>query len=237
MERVPRERGMVWKAVDWRRITDVCVALGMLVFLSPLFLVLLTINWLWTGRPFFRQTRLGRDLHPFMVLKFQTMRTGAEKGSSVTVSGDSRITSYGRLLRALKLDEVPQLLNVMRGEMTLVGPRPLTPNEVNAMPAHLASVVYRVRPGLTGVGALAFADEESMLRQFAEPTLAYFQDILPRKVALELAYVQRRTWWTDFLIALLTPVAPFSASVRQRLVLRLVPDWEGVAHAHDSGKS
>src|SRR3990172_5937251 len=117
-----------------RRFVDICVAGAMLLVTAPLFLLLLAVNRLWTGRPFFTQVRLGRDLQPFVLLKFQTMVAGGAPGSTVTVAGDARITPYGRVLRTLKLDELPQLLNVLRGEMTLVGPRPLTPNQIAATP-------------------------------------------------------------------------------------------------------
>jgi len=201
-------------------------ALPLLLVAAPVFLLVAAVNWILTGRVFFRQVRLGRNLHPFVLLKFQTMVDGAEAASTITVGNDSRITPFGRVLRALKLDELPQLVNILRGEMSLVGPRPLTANEVEAIPRALASVVYRATPGLTGISALAFADEERILASAADPTRAYFEDVLPRKIALEFAYVQRRTWSTDFVIALCTPLAPFSSSVR-RVVLRwLLPDWE-----------
>jgi len=203
-------------------------AVLLLLVAAPIFLLVAAANRILTGRVFFSQVRLGRDLRPFVLLKFQTMVDGAEAASTVTIGNDPRITSFGRVLRALKLDELPQLINVLRGEMSLVGPRPLTPNEVEAIPRSLAAMVYRATPGLTGISALAFADEERILASAADPTRAYFEDVLPRKIALELAYAHRRTRWTDCVIALCTPLAPFSSPVR-RLVLRwLLPDWKGL---------
>lgn len=212
-----------------RRIIDVCMAALMLLAASPLFLLIATANRLLIGRTFFRQSRLGRNLRPFALLKFQTMVDGADAGSTVTVAGDARITPFGRILRELKLDELPQLINILRGEMSLVGPRPLTPNEIDCMPRHLAAVVYRVAPGLTGISALAFADEERLLASAEDPERFYFEDVLPRKIALELAYAQRRTWVTDLVIICLTPLPPFLQGLRQRSLLRLVPEWEGLA--------
>ncbi len=203
-----------------RRIVDVCAAAVILTLTAPVFVVLMLVNYAISGQPFFRQTRLGRGLQPFVMLKFQTMVNGVG-GSTVTVAGDVRITRYGRVLRALKLDELPQFLNVLRGEMSLVGPRPLTANEIAAVPAEVAAAVYRVRPGVTGVSALAFVDEERQLARRAEPELAYFTGILPAKMALELAYSGRRTWLTDLAIVACTPLAPVAGPLRRWLVARL----------------
>lgn len=203
-------------------------AAALLLLTSPLFLVLALANGLLTRRVFFPQTRLGQDLRPFVLLKFQTMVDGAARGSTVTVKNDPRITPFGRVLRALKLDELPQLINVVRGEMQLVGPRPLTPNEVEAIPRPLAEAVYRVAPGMTGISAIALVDEERILAAARDPQRAYFEDVLPWKIALELAYVQRRTWLTDLVIILATPLAPFVPAVRRRVLTRLVPEWDGL---------
>ena len=211
-----------------RRTVDVGVAAALLLVASPLFLLLLVINRVWTGRPFFTQVRLGRDLAPFVLLKFQTM-VSSPGGTTVTVSGDARITAYGRVLRALKLDELPQLINLLRGEMTLVGPRPLTPNGIEAMPRHLAAVVYRRHPGLTGASTVAFVDEERLLAREHDPQRAYFEDVLPCKIALELAYAQRRTWRSDLVLVLLTPVAGPFPGLRHRVLIRLVPDWQALS--------
>jgi lipopolysaccharide/colanic/teichoic acid biosynthesis glycosyltransferase len=211
-----------------RRVVDICAAALLLAVSSPLFLFLMVVNRLLAGRAFFRQTRIGRDLRPFVLLKFQTMVNGAETGSTVTVAQDPRITGYGRILRALKLDELPQLLNILRGEMSVLGPRPLTPNEVGAIPVHLATVVYRLTPGLTGISAVAFADEERIMARVTDPKRAYFEEVLPRKVALELAYAQRRTWITDLILVLFTPLAPYCPVLRRQIVVWLVPDWEAL---------
>jgi len=201
-------------------------AVPLVVLLAPILLLVAAANWIFTRRVLFRQVRLGRNLRPFVLLKFQTMVDGAEAASTVTVDGDPRITRFGRALRALKLDELPQLFNVLRGEMNLVGPRPLTPNEVDAIPRPLAAVVYRTTPGVTGISALTFTDEEQMLASSADPRRAYFEDVLPRKIALELAYANRRTWITDAVIVLCTPLAPFSPAVRRRVLRWLLPEWE-----------
>lgn len=206
-----------------RRTIDILVAAVLLLVTAPVAVVAAGLNWITTRRVFFTQTRIGRDLRPFAILKFQTMVDGAAGAGSVTVQGDRRITALGRVLRALKVDELPQLINVLRGDMSLVGPRPLTPNEVEAIPARLARQVYAARPGMTGIAALAFIDEERLLATASDPDAVYFQLVLPQKVALELAYAQRRTWWTDLAILALTPLAGFSGALRRVAVTRLVP--------------
>jgi lipopolysaccharide/colanic/teichoic acid biosynthesis glycosyltransferase len=207
----------------------------LLLLVAPVFLLIAALNQLLTRRVLFRQTRLGLGLQPFVLLKFQTMVDGADRESSVTVHGDARTTPLGRVLRALKLDELPQLINVVRGEMTLVGPRPLTPNEIAAVPRPLAEAVYRRPPGLTGISAIAFVDEERVLARAADPYRAYFEEVLPRKLALELAYVQRRTWLTDLVILVTTPLAPFVPALRRVLLARLTPEWAGLAGAQMTG--
>jgi lipopolysaccharide/colanic/teichoic acid biosynthesis glycosyltransferase len=216
------------------RLSAIGAAL-ILVGISPLFLLLMLANRLFIGRTFFRQVRMGQRLRPFVLLKFQTMVDGADTGSTITVRGDPRVTRYGRLLRLLKLDELPQLVNVIRGEMAFIGPRPLTPNEIEAIPRPLAEVVYRTRPGLAGVSALAYVDEEQVLAAAPDATRAYFEDVLPRKIALELAYVQRRTWWTDLLIVVATPLAAISQTIRRSLLVRLVPEWEALVSPARNG--
>jgi lipopolysaccharide/colanic/teichoic acid biosynthesis glycosyltransferase len=211
-----------------RRLLDVCVAAVLLVMLSWLFAILMAANQFWAGRLFFRQIRVGRALRPFSLLKFQTMVTGAEAGSTVTVAGDPRITPYGRVLRLSKLDELPQLINLLRGEMSLIGPRPLTPNEIQFVPRYLAAAVYRTRPGLTGISALAFSDEERLLSQAANPQQRYFGDFLQRKLTLELAYTQRQTWATDLTILLLTALAPFQPHLPRRWLNGIVPTCGGL---------
>ncbi len=213
-----------------RRIIDLLIAVTLLMFTSPLLLLLLGINLLITGKAFITQLRVGRDLKPFLILKLQTMVNGAEQGPTVTTAGDARITPLGRFLRILKLDELPQLMNVLQGSMSLIGPRPLTPNEVAMVPRDLARLVYRNAPGVTGISALAFADEERLLAG-GDSERRYFEQILPCKIALELAYAQRQTWLTDLIIFILTPLAPFLPGLPRSVVQYLVPEWAGLSIA------
>ncbi|MGQ0549340.1 MAG: sugar transferase [Armatimonadota bacterium] len=206
-----------------RRLVDLILGGVLLALTAPLLALVAAVSWIVSRRVFFRQTRIGLRLRPFTILKFQTMVDGAAAGGTVTARGDSRITPLGRILRATKVDEMPQLINVVRGEMSLVGPRPLPPNEVAAIPPDLAHRVYAARPGMTGVAQLAFAHEERLLGTSEDPQAMYFNTVLPEKVALELAYARRRTWATDLAILVLTPIAGFSPRLGRAAVMRLVP--------------
>jgi len=210
-----------------RRLIDLVVAGALLLLTAPLFAVIAGLNWLTIRRVFFRQTRIGLGLQPFMIIKFKTMVEGAEAGGTVTAQGDPRVTPLGRVLRAAKLDELPQLINVVKGDMGLVGPRPLTPNEVAAISPDLAGDVYAVRPGMTGVAQLVFVHEEQILSTASDPEAAYFEVVLPKKVALELAYARRRTWLTDLAVVVATPIAGFVPGLGRAVFARLVPEWTG----------
>jgi lipopolysaccharide/colanic/teichoic acid biosynthesis glycosyltransferase len=213
-----------------RRVVDVGISACLLLLTSPLLAAIAVANFVATRRILFRQTRIGLGLRPFTIIKFQTMVDSASKGSSVTVGGDRRVTPIGQVLRAGKLDELPQLFNVLRGDMSLVGPRPLTPNEVDAIPRDLARQVYAARPGMTGIASLAFIDEERVLAASADPQKAYFEIVLPQKVALEVDYAKRRTWLTDLAILAVTPLGG-AGGLRERVVRWCAPSWGAAAGA------
>jgi len=202
------------------RLRDALISVLLLVALLPVLLVAGGVNWLLTRRILFRQVRLGKDLEPFMILKFQTMVDGPADASTVTTAQDRRLTPFGRLLRVTKLDELPQLVNVLRGEMSLVGPRALTPNEIARVPADIARRVYAVSPGMTGLASVAFADEERVVGAAPDPEMYYFQTMLPQKMALELAYAAQRSWWLDLLIMAATPLTIILPGATRRYFLR-----------------
>lgn len=208
-----------------RRVLDLLVAGILLLATAPALAVICALNWLVTRRIFFRQARIGMGMRPFMILKFQTMVDGAASAGTVTVRGDRRITRLGRILRACKLDELPQLINVLNGDMSLAGPRPLPPNEVAAIPPDLARQIYSSRPGLTGIQQLFFVDEEGTLSATSDPVAAYFDVVLPKKVALELAYARRRTWLLDMIIVVLTPITIFFPRLGRAIFVRFMPGW------------
>jgi len=203
---------------------DAAVAALLLVALGPLLLCLLLANRVVTGRALYRQVRLGRDLRPFALLKLRTMVDGAENAGTVSVAGDPRVTRFGRLLRRLKLDELPQLVHVVRGEMRLVGPRALPPGEIETLPRGLAGEVYAVPPGLTGIAALAFIDEERILARAEQARRTYFDDVLPRKMRLELEYRRRRTALTDLVLLAATLPSLLAPGLGRRVAAALLPD-------------
>jgi lipopolysaccharide/colanic/teichoic acid biosynthesis glycosyltransferase len=147
------------------------------------------------GPVLFRQRRVGRDGVAFWLLKFRTMQVGTD-GPSVTAGGDARVTHIGRFLRQWKLDELPQLLNVLRGDMALVGPRPEVPEYVRHYSDEQRRVLS-VRPGITGVSQLRFRHEESLLAGRADAEVYYLATIMPAKLELDLGYVSHRSLTGD----------------------------------------
>jgi len=175
-----------------KRGLDFVLSLLALALLSPLFLILALAVAACSGRPIlFRQDRIGLGGHSFRLLKFRTMRSGAERGLLMTGTGDPRVTGLGRFLRRSKLDELPQLINVLRGDMSLVGPRPEVPRYV-ALYTEEQREVLRVRPGLTDPATVLFRDEETLLGAVEETRREayYVHEVLPRKLALNLKYVK-----------------------------------------------
>jgi lipopolysaccharide/colanic/teichoic acid biosynthesis glycosyltransferase len=178
------------------RLCDVICALVGVVVLAPLGLVIaLFVRWEDGGPIFFRQTRVGQKGRPFTILKFRTM-CNAAAGRSITAAGDFRITRTGALLRKFKLDELPQLLNVLKGEMSLIGPRPELPEFVDLTNPYWQSVLEQ-RPGITDLASLTYRNEEEVLGAAADPVEHYREVILPEKLRLNLLYVKSRTWSSD----------------------------------------
>lgn len=173
----------------------VCAALG-LVLLAPT--LLFAAVWVRVDSPgpvLFRQTRVGRFGKPFTIHKFRTMRV--EPGAAITVGEDPRITRSGRFLRQTKLDELPQLWDVLRGVMSLVGPRPELPHYVALYPADLRERVLAVRPGITDPASLAFSHEAELLAAAADPEREYREVILPAKLRLSADYAATASLATD----------------------------------------
>ncbi len=181
-----------------RRLFDAsAAALGLLV-LSPLLLVVaVSVAASSPGPVFFRQVRVGRGGEPFNILKFRTMRTDAERtGGQLTVGEDPRITRVGRFLRQWKMDELPQLINVVRGEMALVGPRPEVPRYVELYTEEQRQVLT-VRPGITDPASVAFRSESELMGRHPDPERYYIEEIMPRKLSINLDYLSRRTLLSD----------------------------------------
>jgi lipopolysaccharide/colanic/teichoic acid biosynthesis glycosyltransferase len=174
----------------------VLVSLLLLLMLSPLMLVLaLLVKLSSPGPMLFRQERVGLNGTPFLLLKFRSMRQNNE-GPSVTAGGDSRITRVGAFMRQWKLDELPQFINVLRGEMALVGPRPEVPKYVQYYTSEQRKVLS-VKPGITGLTQLEYRHEERMLAGRDDVEQAYIREIMPAKLELDLRYVRSRTLLGD----------------------------------------
>jgi len=180
-------------------------ALGLLL-LSPLLLVVaLWVKLDSPGPVMFRQERVGLRGRPFLIHKFRTMRADAPAlGPQITIGKDARITRSGQFLRRTKLDELPQLWDVLRGAMSLVGPRPEVPRYVALYPEDMRRLLLSVRPGITDLASLQYRDESSVLAQAADPERAYVEQVLPAKLALSARYVREATVLGDLRLILAT---------------------------------
>lgn len=191
-----------------KRGCDFVTALAALLLLLPLLLLIaLWIKLDSRGSVFFRQIRVGLHGRHFRIWKFRTMSTGAEAHRQITVGADPRVTRAGGILRRLKLDELPQLLNVLAGEMSLVGPRPEVVRYVEMYPPQVRDKVLSVRPGITAPTALEFYDEASLLAAASDPEREYVERILHAKLAAYVQYVDHATLTGDLKTLLLTVVA------------------------------
>lgn len=192
-----------------KRLLDILFSLAAILVFSPLFLVIMIVLRLTgEGEVFFRQKRVGYRNRPFDLLKFATMLKDSPKSGTITVAGDPRILPVGKFLRKSKINELPQLLNVLKGDMSLVGPRPLTDETFGLYSDDLQPLVYRCRPGLTGMGSLVFRNEEEVLRESGKDRKkCYREDIAPLKGALEVWYYEHRSIWEDLKIIFFTAVA------------------------------
>jgi lipopolysaccharide/colanic/teichoic acid biosynthesis glycosyltransferase len=211
-----------------KRVVDVAVSVLGLMLLSPLLAAIaLWIKLDSPGPVFYRGVRVGRLGRPFRIYKFRTMVVNADRlGGSSTADDDPRITRAGRVLRKYKLDELPQLLNVLLGEMSLVGPRPEVPEYVGLYTDEERAILS-VRPGMTDWASLWNPDEGAVLAGTEDPDRAYLAWIRPTKVRLQLAYVRRYGLWTDMRILFLT-VASLICRQRARRWVRQALSGLGV---------
>jgi lipopolysaccharide/colanic/teichoic acid biosynthesis glycosyltransferase len=189
-----------------KRCVDIAISSLALVLLSPVLLAVALAVWLDSGSPvLFRQERVGRAFRRFFILKFRTMRVGSG-GPPLTVAGDDRITRVGKFLRLAKLDELPQFYNVLRGDMSLVGPRPEVPEYVELFRERYGTVLT-VAPGITDLASIHFRYEEEVLSRSAEPRREYAERILPVKLELAERYVSTHTLFGDLCILFRTAAA------------------------------
>ena len=194
----------------FKRLFDIAFAFLFLLVLSPLMVfIALWVTMDSRGGVFFFQERVGKNSIPFHLMKFRTMRPHSEQFGQITVGAkDPRITSAGAWLRKYKMDELPQLFNILKGDMAVVGPRPEVPKYVKLYtPEQLR--VLEVRPGLTDFASLEFFHENELLSKSPDPERTYVEEIMPVKLALNLKYITEASLFTDLNIILLTIRAIF----------------------------
>jgi lipopolysaccharide/colanic/teichoic acid biosynthesis glycosyltransferase len=199
-----------------KRLFDVVVSAGALTLIAPILAaVTVAIKFGSRGPVFFRQARVGLNGRPFQMYKFRTMVVGAHRmGPSSTAADDPRITPVGRVLRRLNFDELPQFINVLKGDMSVVGPRPQVPWAVEHYTPE-ERVILSVRPGITDWASLWVGDEGERLRGSTDPDRDYFEKIWPEKRRLQLEYIRSRSLAVDVLIVLKT--------IKSHIFDRLVP--------------
>ncbi len=188
-----------------KRIFDIVVSIIGLLILSPVFLVISIVIKLDSNGPiFFKQTRIGKNYKQFKILKFRTMILDAEnKGMQITVDGDRRITKLGHFLRKFKIDELPQLINVLIGDMSFVGPRPEVPKYVAMYDENQRSIL-KIKPGITDLASIKYRDENLLLLRSTDPEKAYIEDIMPKKIELNIKYIRKISVFYDIYLILYT---------------------------------
>ena len=193
-----------------KRLFDICFSAFGMFLLTPIFLVVGLLLLFSSGRPvFYMQERVGRGGKRFLIWKFRTMCVGANTlGPSVTSSGDKRVTRIGRYLRAWKIDELPQLMNVFLGSMSFVGPRPEVPKYV-AFYGRDQLPVLDLTPGITDRATLFYRNEEILLAAQEDPEHFYISEIIPKKIEINLEYSRRASFWGDLRIIILTVFVVF----------------------------
>ena len=190
-----------------KRLFDILAASVALILLAPLLICsAIGVRLSSAGPALYRARRTGRGGREFVMYKFRTMHVAASQGSVITASSDSRVFLSGRILRALKIDELPQLWNVIRGDMSIVGPRPEDPKIVQQHFGHLGMETLSVAPGLASPGSLYNYTHGHLMVDHHNPEVAYVQQLLPIKLALELVYVRQRSLYYDLGIIFRTAV-------------------------------
>lgn len=188
-----------------KRLCDIVLsALGLIIF-CPLFLVLsIWVALDSTGGVFYRQTRVGRGGRDFKLLKFRSMRIGSDKKGLITIGDkDARITKSGYYIRKYKFDELPQLINVLKGDMSFVGPRPEVRKYVDLYTAEQLCVL-NVRPGITDPASIQYSNENELLEKAENPEQYYINTVMPDKLRINLEYLEKRTLWSDFKVIIKT---------------------------------
>ena len=187
-----------------KRIFDIILSLFGLIILLPFMLIIAILIKLDSKGPvFFKQLRVTKNGREFKIFKYRTMRVGSDKYSQITVGKDDRITKIGSFLRKYKLDEIPQLINVLIGDMSLVGPRPEVPKYV-ALYTDEQKEILKVRAGITDYASIEFSNENDLLASEEDPEKAYIKKVMPKKIELNKKYISEISMLTDIKIILLT---------------------------------
>ena len=191
-----------------KRLFDLVLAIILLLFFSPLFIIVIIIlSITGEGEIFYKQERVGFKNKKFNIIKFATMYKNSELigDKDITQRGDSRITPFGRMLRQTKINEIPQLINVINGTMSFVGPRPLMLSGFNRYSDDIKKVIYNIKPGITSLGSIFFRDEELVVtKSKLEASKCHGEIILPFKGKLEVWYQLNMSFYSDLKILLLT---------------------------------
>jgi lipopolysaccharide/colanic/teichoic acid biosynthesis glycosyltransferase len=211
-----------------KRVIDILIALIALIIISPL-LIPVMIILLFTGEHevFYKQKRVGYKNKRFMIWKFATMVKNSSKmgTGSITLRNDPRVLPFGKFLRKTKINELPQIINVFLGNMSIIGPRPLMEVDFKKYNEEIQNSIYNVKPGLTGIGSIVFRDEQKQISQAKIPIAEFYKlHISPYKGALELWYQKNLSFWTDFKILFLTSwVIIFSESKLPQKMFKGLP--------------
>ncbi|MDC3079575.1 sugar transferase [Flavobacteriaceae bacterium] len=192
-----------------KRLLDILISLVALISLLPLFIpIIILLRLTAEGEVFYLQERIGINNSRFHILKFATMlKNSINMGTkSITLQNDFRVTKVGKFLRKTKINELPQLINILKGDISIVGPRPLVAKTFEAYNKEIQSKIYNVKPGLTGIGSVVFRDEESMISAVANenPHEFYKRVIAPHKGELELWYQKNKSFFLDLQLIFLT---------------------------------
>lgn len=196
----------------WKRAFDISFSMMGLLVLSPLFLIVMGIIKLDSSGPiFFTQKRIGKDAKPFYILKFRTMVVDAQKlGMQITVGRDKRITKVGHVLRKYKIDELPQLVNVLKGDMSFVGPRPEVSKYVKLYSPKERNVL-KIRPGITDLASIEYRDENNILSQAEHPEAMYINHIMVKKLELNYIYLRKISLLYDIKLIAITCMKVFGS--------------------------
>ena len=192
-----------------KRLLDIFISLFAIIILLPVFIpIIIILRFSAEGEVFYFQERIGLKNSKFKIWKFATMlKNSLNMGTgSITLKNDPRVTFIGSFLRKTKINELPQLINILKGDISLVGPRPLVQNTFNAYSSHFQDKIYNIKPGLTGIGSIVFRDEESIISSISDedPHIFYERVVAPYKGELEMWYQQNASLLLDFKLIFIT---------------------------------